>query len=90
MSTTIRTTDAAAAERGASPYTIVDPVDGTGRMTVETTDGEERTIVDCLDGIVAKRLSDRAPGATVRMELSPTDGDGYVAARVLPGSLPAL
>ena len=90
MSTTMRTTDANAAETGAEPHTIVDPLDGTGRMTVETAEGEELTVVDCLDGVVAERLSDRAPGATVRMELSPTDGDGYVAARVLPGGLPPL
>ena len=90
MSTTMCTTDADAAEAGAEPHTIVNPLDGTGRMTVETADGEERTVVGCLDGIVAERLSDRAPGATVRMELSPTDGDGYVAARVLPGGLPPL
>lgn len=85
------TAEADAAETGASPHRIVDPPDGTGRMTVETPDGEERTVVDCLDGCVAGRLADRAPGATVRLELSPTaDGEGYVATRVLPGALPAL
>lgn len=91
MSTTqTRTTDAAA-ETGAEPHRIVDPLDATGRMTVETTDGERRTVVGCLDGRVAGRLDGRAPGATVRMELSPTaDGEGYVAARVLPGGLSAL
>ncbi|WP_415379918.1 hypothetical protein [Halosimplex sp. TS25] len=91
MSTTTRTTEADAAETGALPHRIVDPLDGSGRMTVETADGEKRTVVDCLDGLVAERLADRAAGSTVRMELSPTPaGDGYVAARVLPGGLPAL
>ncbi|WP_123538023.1 hypothetical protein [Halosimplex salinum] len=91
MSTTqARTTDADAAETGARPHRVVDPLDATGRMTVRTPDGEERTVVDCLDGLVAERLADRAPGSTVRLELSPADGEGYVAARVLPGGLPAL
>lgn len=88
MSTSeLRTTDAP--ESGARSYRIVDPLDGTGRMTVETPEGETRTVVGCLDDLVQRRLTDRAPGATVRMELSPT-GEGYVATRVLPGSLPAL
>jgi hypothetical protein len=94
MSTTeMRTTDADAAEgeRGAEPHRVVNPMGATGRMTVETPSGEERTVVGCLDGLVAERLDGTPPGSTVRMELSPaTDGEGYVAARVVPGGLPAL
>lgn len=91
MSTTTRTTEPEPTETGVVPHRIVDPLDGSGRMTVETPDGEERTVVECLDGLVAERLSGRPTGATVRMELSPTPADeGYVAARVLPGGLPAL
>ncbi|MFC7140419.1 hypothetical protein ACFQMA_11335 [Halosimplex aquaticum] len=91
MSTTTRTTEADAAESGIVSHRIVDPLDGSGRMTVETPGGEERTVVDCLDGLVAERLSERGAGSTVRLELSPTPADdGYVAARVLPGGLPAL
>jgi hypothetical protein len=85
------TTDARAVERNAETrirsYRVVDPMDGTGRMTVRTPWGEERTVVDCLDGIVDSRLSERSRGETLRLELSPTaQGDGYVAARVLSGS----
>jgi len=88
MSTSeLRTTETSAT--GVQSYRVVDPLDATGRMTVETTEGETRTVVGCLDDLIQRRLSDRAPGATVRMELSPT-GEGYVASRVLPGSLPAL
>ncbi|WP_459191230.1 hypothetical protein [Halosimplex sp. J119] len=91
MSTTTRTTDAEAARTEVEAHRVVDPLDGSGRMTVETTDGEELTVVECVDELVAARLADRAPGSTVRMELSPTPaGEGYVAARVLPGGLPAL
>lgn len=99
MSTTeTRTTDVEAdAEAGdaggtgARPHRVLDSMGATGEMTVETPAGEERTVVDCLDGLVAGRLDGTAPGSTVRMELSPvTDGEGYVAARVLPGGLPAL
>ncbi len=89
----MRTTDADAAEgeRGAEPHRVVNPMGATGRMTVETPSGEERTVVGCLDRLVAERLDGTPPGTTVRMELSPaTDGEGYVAARVLPGGLPAL
>jgi len=98
MSTTeARTTDADAnaeagetAGTGARPHRVVDPIGTTGRMTVETPEGTQRTVVGCLDGLVAERLDGKAPGSTVRMELSPADGEGYVAARVLPGGLPAL
>ncbi|QLH77054.1 hypothetical protein HZS55_06985 [Halosimplex rubrum] len=99
MSTTeARTTDVKAdadageaGETGARPHKVVDPMGATGRMTVETPEGDERTVVGCLDGLVAGRLDGKAPGSTVRMELSPAaDGGGYVAARVRPGGLPAL
>lgn len=90
----LRTTEAraeAAEATGARPHRVVNPLDATGRMTVETPEGEERTVVGCLDGLVAERLDGRAPGSTVRMELSPAPGgEGHVAARVLPGGLPAL
>jgi len=89
----MRTTDAdaEAAKAGARSYRVVNPMGATGRMTVEAPEGDERTVVGCLDGLVAERLDGRAPGSTVRMELSPAaDGEGYVAARVLPGGLPAL
>jgi len=88
----MRTIDATAdaGETGARPYRVVNPMGATGRMTVETPEGDERTVVGCLDGLVAGRLDGTAPGSTVRMELSPADGEGYVAARVLPGGLPAL
>jgi hypothetical protein len=85
------TTDARTIERnaeaGVRPYRVVDPMDGTGRMTVRTPAGDERTVVDCLDEIVDSRLSGLSRGETLRLELSPTaQGDGYVAARVLSGS----
>ncbi|ELZ29633.1 hypothetical protein C475_01751 [Halosimplex carlsbadense 2-9-1] len=80
-----------AGEPGARPHRVLDPMGATGRMTVETPEGDERTVVGCLDGLVAGRLDGTAPGSTVRMELSPAaDGEGYVAARVLTGGLPAL
>jgi len=54
-------------------------------------DGVEFTVVGSGDPRIARRLADRAAGATVRMELSPApSGHGYVAARVKPGGLPAL
>jgi hypothetical protein len=99
MSTTeMRTTDVKAdaeagdaGDVGARPHRVLEPMGATGEMTVETPAGTERTVVGCLDGLVAGRLDEVAPGSTVRMELSPAaDGEGYVAARVLPGGLPAL
>jgi len=74
-------------ESGIDTYEVVEPMDGTGRMRVGS-DGSVYTVVGSSDQRVANRLSDRAPGATVRMELSPApSGHGYVAARVKPGGL---
>jgi hypothetical protein len=71
----------------ARPYRVVDPLDETGRMTLRAADGTDRTVVDCLDDLVAERLSDREPGSVVRLELAPVpDGEGHVAARHPTGS----
>jgi|GEM_PF-1312961 len=75
---------------GVASYEVVTPMDATGRMRVRF-DGVEFTVVGSGDPRIARRLADRAAGATVRMELSPApSGHGYVAARVKPGGLPAL
>lgn len=74
---------------GARAYRIVNPLDGTGRMTVRSPAGDERTVVDCLDQIVESRLAGLSSGERVRLELTPTgEGSGHVAARVLPGNGP--
>lgn len=76
---------------GVESYRIVDPMDETRRMTVRDGDGTEYTVVGTADARTSRRLVDRAPGATVRMELSPApSGTGYVVGRVRPGSLPSL
>jgi len=96
MSLTERNTTAAADAdespvSGVESYRIVTPMDRTGRMTVEAPGGATYTVVGTLDERLSKRLRDRAPGATARMELSPApSGTGYVVARVKPGALPAL
>lgn len=95
MSLSEASTAEAAAETspdaGPESYRIVDAMDETGRMTVRSTDGTTHTVVGTLDRRISERLSDRAPGATVRMELTPApSGTGYVVGRVLPGGLPAL
>lgn len=78
-------------ETGVDTYRIVDPMDRTGRMTVKSTDGAAYTVVGTGDERISKRLRDRAPGATVRMELAPApSGTGYIAARVKAGGLPPL
>jgi len=77
-------------ESGIDTYEIIEPMDATGRMRVGS-DGDEYTVVGSIDQRVASRLTDRASGAKVRMELSPApSGHGYVAARVKPGALPPL
>lgn len=79
------------AKPGAEQYRILDPVDETGRMTVQSADGTTYTVVGGLDGRIRKRLAGRPTGATVRMELTPApSGTGYVVGRVLPGGLPAF
>jgi hypothetical protein len=85
-------TDAKAApETGIDTYRVVDPMDRTGRMTVESTDETTYTVVGTGDERISKRLRDRAPGATVRLELSPApSGRGYVVGRVKAGALPPL
>jgi hypothetical protein len=97
MSLTERNQTAAEADADASPvsgiesYRIVSPMDRTGRMTVEAPGGATYTVVGSLDERISKRLRDRAPGATARMELSPAPSEtGYVVARVKAGGLPAL
>lgn len=81
----------AAPETGICTYRVVDPMDRTGRMTVESTDGATYTVVGTGDERISKRLRDRAPGATVRMELSPApSGTGYIVGRVRAGALPPL
>jgi prolyl-tRNA editing enzyme YbaK/EbsC (Cys-tRNA(Pro) deacylase) len=78
-------------EAGAETYRVVDAMDETGRMTVRAADGTSYTVVGTADRRISERLTDRAPGATVRLELSPApSGTGYVVGRVLPGGLPAL
>jgi hypothetical protein len=78
-------------ETGIDTYRVVDPMDRTGRMTVESTDEARYTVVGTGDERISKRLRDRAPGATVRLELSPApSGTGYIVGRVRAGGLPPL
>ncbi|MEF8852704.1 MAG: hypothetical protein V5A44_08090 [Haloarculaceae archaeon] len=78
-------------ETGVDSYRVVDPMDRTGRMTVKSTDGTTYTVVGTGDARVSRRLRDRAPGATVRLELGPAPSDtGHVAVRVKAGGLPPL
>lgn len=92
MSLTERDTTAdTAPEQGVQPYRIEDQMDRTGRMTVRSDDGAVHTVVGTADERTSRKLRDRAPGATVRMELSPApSGTGYLVARVRPGGLPAF
>lgn len=81
----------AAPDAGVDSYRVVDRMDRTGRLTVESTDGTTYTIVGTGDERISRRLRDCAPGATVRLELSRAPSEtGYVAARIKPGSLPRL
>jgi hypothetical protein len=75
---------------GGKTFRIVSPLTTNGTMTVrDTSTGETYEIVDYTDELVHEKLSTRAKGSTVRLELAPARGtSGRRATRLLPGGLP--